>query len=109
MSLSFNKFLVKSATTKRQGDVSGGLSGDLETNLAELDCTPVDPVTPEVAQQYGLDRFASLHQTIIEDADVEEGDKFIVDSTEYDVRAVGEWFWDPGAASFLVLMLEEVK
>ncbi|MDY7078014.1 MAG: hypothetical protein SXV54_13950 [Chloroflexota bacterium] len=107
---SFDVLATVTASTKRQGAVSGGLSGDMVENIASLNCLPLDPVTPEVAQTMGIEAFAEVLQTMTKGGlDILEGDLFIVGSTEYKVRAVGEWYWRPSADNTALILLEEIK
>lgn len=110
MSRSFERLATVTASTKREGAVADGLTGDLAVSVASLKCTPLDPVTPEVAAMVGLENFAEVLQTMCEGGlDIVEGDKFYVSTTEYTVRAVAEWNWRPSASDTLVLYLEDLK
>jgi hypothetical protein len=110
MSNSFDKLKTATAQTKRQGEVSGGLSGDLEVNIDSLDCLPVDPLNAEIAQTVGLEVWVGLYQTMVDgDLDIEPGDQFISGGVTYKVRAVGGWEWRPEDDVMSVIVLEEVK
>lgn len=110
MSTSFSKLATVTASTKRQGAVSGGLSGDLAENIASLKCLPLDPLTPDVAASMGLGAFAELLQTMVEGGlDIIEGDVLVVGSTEYPIKAVADWHWRPADSNTLWLALEDVK
>lgn len=111
MSSSFARMATVTASTKRMGAVSsGGLTGDLETQVASLKCTPLDPVSPETAQRAGIGAFTELLQTMCEGGfDILEGDVFYVDGKSYKVRAVGQWGWRPSGDDTLHLILGEVK
>ena len=110
MSGSFARLATVTASTKRQGAVSGGLSGNMVTNIASLKCLPLDPVSPEVVAAAGLGAFVEVLETMVEGGlDILEGDQLIVGSTTYKIRAVGQWTWRPSATDTLRLILEEVK
>lgn len=110
MSSSFDKLKTEDASTKRAGEVdSSGLSGGLETKIASLDCLPVDPITPELAQIAGLDVWVGLYQTMVDgDLDILAGDQFIAASKTYKVRAVADWDWCPETDVMSLLVLEDV-
>lgn len=110
MSTSFSKLATVTASTQREGAVSGGLAGDLATNIASLSCTPIDPLTPEVAQMAGLGTWAELLQTMVQGGlDIQAGDRFIVGSDTYKVKAVAEWKWEPDSSDNALVILEETK
>jgi hypothetical protein len=109
MSNSFDKLKTATAQTKREGSVSGGLSGDLEVNIDSLDCLPIDPVTPELAQVAGLDVWVGLYQTMVDgDLDIVRGDQFISGDVTYKVRAIANWDWRPESDVVSVVVLERV-
>ena len=99
-----------SASTKRAPTISGGKRGAAATNLASLSCTNLDPVDPEVRQRLMLKTPHELLETWVEGGlDILEGDILVVGSAEYPIRAVGEWYWPEDAASYLHLILEDLK
>lgn len=111
MSNSLDKLKTESASTMREADVSGGLSGDMEVKIASLDCLPVDPITPELAQTAGLEVWVGLYQTIVDgDLDIQSGDSFttVSDSESYKVRAVADWYWRPEDDVMSLVVLEGV-
>lgn len=84
--------------------------GDMAASETDFKCTPLDPLTAEVAQMTGIENFAELLQTYCQDGlDILEGDTFITGGITYKVRAVGEWMWRPRAANTLAIVLEEIK
>lgn len=106
---SFDKLKTTTAQTKREGAVSGGLSGDLAVEIDSLACLPVDPLTPELAQIAGLDAWVGLYQTMVDgDLDIEPGDQFISSSITYKVRSVSDWYWRPDADVTTLIVLEKV-
>lgn len=109
MSGSFARLATVTASTKRTGAVTAGLTGDLATRVPTLKCLPLDPVSPEVARMAGIGAFAELLSTITEETDILEGDVLYVDSASYKIRAVAEWYWRPADSDTLLLILEEVK
>lgn len=109
MSSSFDKLKTATASTKREGSVAGGLSGDLATNIASLSCLPIDPITPELAQMAGLNEWVGLFQTMVDgDLDIEAGDQFISGGVTYRVRAVADWSWRPETDVTTLVLLEKI-
>jgi len=109
-SSSFAKAATTVATTQRMGAVAGGLSGDMADQEVDFKCTPLDPLSPDVAASAGIGAFVEALQTFCEGGlDILEGDTLITDGTTYKVRAVAEWYWRPTGADTLALILEEVK
>lgn len=109
---SFARIATVTATTQRAGGVdAGGLSGDMADVEVGFKCTPLFPLTPEVAQMAGLGEFAELLVTFADgDLNILEGkDTFIAGGKTYKVRAVGQWFWQPTSANRLMIILKEVK
>ena len=110
MSRSFQKLATVTASTKRPGAVAAGLVGALAASVATLKCTPLDPVTADVAMMAGLESFAEVLMTMCEGGiDILAGDTFIVGANSYKIRAVAEWTWRPSATDTLVVLLEEIK
>jgi len=110
MSVSFTKMATVTASTMRPGARVGGLTGDLAVSIASLACTPLDPVTPEVAQMAGLGEFVEVLQTMTQGGlDIQVGDTFIVGTTHYTVRAVAEWNWKPDGSDNLTVFLGEIQ
>ena len=64
------RMCTKTATTKRSPAVSGGKRGVPVTKLFDLRCTPLDPLTAELAQRVGLDTPHELLQTYVDGGDV---------------------------------------
>jgi len=56
-----------SASTKRPPAIASGKRGVATTNLTGLTCTPLDPVSPELAQTAGLEAPYELRQTFLGD------------------------------------------
>lgn len=109
MSNSFDKLKTATAQTKREGSVSDGLSGDLAVSIDSLDCLPVDPITPELAQIAGLDVWVGLYQTMVDgDLDIVRGDQFISGGVTYEVRAVADWSWRPEDDVTTMVILEKI-
>lgn len=107
---SFAKLATVTASTKRTGAVVDGLSGDPVAVETDFACTPLDPVTPDVAAMAGLEHFAEVLQTLCEGGlDILEGDQFIAGGVTYKVRAVAQWHWRPADANTLHVFVEETK
>jgi hypothetical protein len=110
MSSSFAKFATVTASTKRSPGVSGGKRGAPATEIAELSCTPLDPVQPEVAFRAGLENPFELLETFVDGTlDIKEGDILVVGSREYPIKSAAEWTWRRSGSRFLHLILEENK
>lgn len=58
------------ATTKRNPTVTAGKRGAPVAKLADLRCTPLDPLTAELAQRVGLDTPHELLQTYVDGGDM---------------------------------------
>ena len=98
------------ASTKRAPTISGGKRGAAATNLASLSCTPLDPIDPEIRQTLVLKTPNELLQCFVEGGlDIKEGDILVVGSTEYPIRAVGDWTWPMDATATRYLVLEDLK
>jgi hypothetical protein len=109
-SKSFGIHATVTASTKRNPSISGGKRGTPTTNISSLSCTPLDPVTPEIATRAGLNTpYEALETYVDADLDIIEGDILIVDTSEYQIKAVAEWGWRHGESEYLQLVLEELK
>jgi hypothetical protein len=64
---SFDDGLSVSASTKRPPAITGGKRGAAAEKLTGLSCTPLDPVTPELAHTAGLQSPHELLQTFLGD------------------------------------------
>lgn len=108
---SFALFATVTASTKRRPDASSGLIGDATTNLSSLSCTPLDPVDPELVQRIpGLSGREELLQTFVQSGlDIVEGDTLVVSSTDYPIRAVGDWYWPHDELDYVRLIVEQPK
>lgn len=106
---SFARITTVTATTQRMGAVANGLSGDMANSVVDFKCTPLYPLTSEVAKMVGLANFAELLITYCENQDILEGDTLITGGVTYKIRAVAQWFWQPTDANRLAIVLEEDK
>lgn len=107
---SFTKLATVTASTKRSPGIVGGVEGAYTTNIASLACTPLDPVSPEIAQGFeGLSFREILQTTVSGGLDIVEGDRLVVGSTEYPIRAVEDWYWPPDEEDYRTLYLEDRK
>ena len=100
-----------SASTKRSPSIASGKRGSPTTKLASVSCTPLDPVTEEVRRRVGLDTPHELLMCYaVGSVDIKEGDILVVGSSEYPIKAVGEWSASPqGSDGFIELVVEELK
>lgn len=110
MSAGFTKMATVTASTKRSPAVSGGKRGAATENIASLKCTPLDPVTAEVAERFGLQTPHERLTCFTEgDLDILEGDILVVSSVDYPIKAVGEWTWPRSTTEYKQLILEQLK
>ena len=108
--LTFALQTTVTASTKRPPAKSGGKRGAPAENVASLSCTPLDPVDSELRARLGLQASMELLQTFVQSGvDIVEGDLLVVGSTEYPVRAVGEWTWPLDSADTLHIIIEDLK
>lgn len=107
---SFARLATVTASTKRSGGIVDGLEVGYTENIASLSCLPLDPVDPDIAQGLEDLSFRELLQTAVEKGlDIVEGDILVVDTVEYPIRAVADWYWRPDDADYLMLYLEKPK
>jgi len=107
---SFARLATVTASTKRPPAISSGKRGAPAENVASLVCTPLDPVDAELRQRLALDTPHALLQTFVDNGvDIAEGDLLVVGSTEYPIRAAGDWYWSPLSANYVRLILEDLK
>jgi len=107
---SFARLASVTASTKRPPAISSGKRGAPAENVASLKCTPLDVVDQELRQRLALDTPHELLQCFVDNGvDIVEGDLLVVGSTEYPVRAVGDWYWGPLSANYRHLILEDLK
>ena len=105
----FQRMAVVDASTKR-AQIASGQRGEPVTHIASLKCTPLDPVSADLAQRVGLESPYELLQTMTEETDVREGDVLTVAGVDYPIRAVGDWRWRvTDESAFCVLVLEDLK
>jgi hypothetical protein len=96
------------ASTKRSPAAVDGKIGEMETNLTGLSIVPLMPVDPDTVQDLPLRSPREAKQTFVEGLlDIVEGDRLVVDSTEYVIRSAAEW--DGARGDFLHLVVEELK
>jgi hypothetical protein len=63
------RLLQVTASTKRSPAIAGGKRGAPATNLTGVRSTPLDPVSPELAQRLALDTPHELLQTFVDGGD----------------------------------------
>ena len=98
------------ASTKRPPAIASGKRGVPATNIASLKCFPLDPISPELRQTLALNTPHEILQSYTEGGlDILEGDILAVGSSEYRIRAVGQWYWPMDSADYLYLVLEDLK
>ena len=98
------------ASTKRTPAIASGLFGAAVTSIASLSCTPLDPLTPEIAMRAGLGTpFEGLQTFTEKGLDIVEGDILTVSSKDYPIKAVGDWYWPMDGNNYQFLVLELLK
>lgn len=114
MSLSFDRMATGLADTKRLPAMDANkLRGAPAAHLSGVVCTPLDPLTSDLIQTWGLDASHELLQTFINHGvDVKQGDIFTPTNGPYagkelQVERAGEWEWKN--SSFVHLALQEYK
>ena len=105
--MAMTRFLTVTASTKRAPALSSGKRGAPTTNVANLLCTPLDPVDAELRKRLALETPHELLQTFTNETDIEEGDILTVSSVDYPIRSCGEWVWR--STTFRHLVLEDLK
>lgn len=111
-SRSFTLVSTVEASTKRNPTVASGKRGTATTNISLLECTPLDPVSAEVANRFGLNTPHEVMETFVDaDLDILAGDILVVNSSEYQIKATAEWDWRHASSEsqMLHLILEELK
>ena len=103
-------FLTLTASTKRSPAAAGGKVGAMTTYLTGLAITPLLPISAEVAATLPLESPREGKEVYLATADIKEGDRLVVATVEYVVRAVAEWTDDTaGGQSYLRLFVEQIK
>jgi hypothetical protein len=104
----FDRQLTVTASTKRSPGVSNGKRGEPVTHLATLKCSPLDPVSADIAKRVALQTPHEVLQSFIGGDDVREGDILTVAGKDYPIRSVEDWSNFRGV-TFRVMVLEELK
>ena len=108
MTMAFARAATVTATTKR-ATLSGGTSTGYVTHLSGVKCLPLMSVDPETRNRPELQTFHEVKETFVDGGlDIMEGDKLVIGSVEYPIRAVDEQPWLFGG-SYLRLLVEELK
>lgn len=103
---SFTRFLTVTASTKRRPAVSGGKRGEPVTEIASLTCTPLDPISQDTANRFGINSPVEFKECFTEDLDIVKGDILVVGSEEYPIKFVAGWDWQ--STKFKHLVLEDI-
>lgn len=107
---SFAELASVTASTKRSGGIADGLEVGYVVHIASLECLPLDPVDPKLAQNIEGLSWREILQTAVEGGlDIVEGDLLVVGSTEYPIRSVADWHWPPDDTDYVILLLEDRK
>ncbi len=112
MSASFARLAVITASTKRPPAIgSDGRRGLPTARLGLVKCWPLDPAEQQrvrdLAARLGmaLDAPLDVLQTMTDgNQDIKEGDILVVNSIEYPIRNVDDWYWR--GSKYLVLLVE---
>lgn len=115
MTASFTRMATVSASTKRSPALDAdGERGEPETEIEDLNCTPLDPAEDQRARDLALRLRQVLHgpfemlQTFVDASlDITEGDVLVVSGTEYPIRGLDDWSWR--GSRYLRLLLEQSK
>jgi hypothetical protein len=108
---SFSLLATKTATTKRTPAMVGNKRGAPAANLADVKCTPPDPVDAETMRRLNLNTPAQLKQCFVDATyDIIEGDEITIDAIAYPIRKVEPYDWlGIGGGTYRVLYLETLK
>lgn len=110
ISRSFARIAIVTASTHKPGARAGGVSGDFVAGETDFKCTPLAPLTPEVAAMVGLENFAELLITFCEGGlDIDEKHIFITGGVTYKIKSVADWYWTPAGSDNLAIVLEQPK
>lgn len=109
MSITFNRRLTVTASTKRNPAPSSGKVGVPATSLASLRVAPLDPISAEMQARYGTGAPEILLQTFCANVDVVVGDRLVVGSVEYPIRAVADWGGMGAVDTYKLLIVEKIK
>lgn len=105
---SFSKLATVTASTKRAPSPVNGKTGVATTNIASLQCTPIDPIDPELRQRVQIKTAYELVETFVDNGlDILPGDELVVGSKTYPIRAVADWEFL--GAPFRALVMEDLK
>lgn len=96
------------ASTKRAPAMVDGVRGDAVAMLAEVRCSPLDPVDAETRQRQGLESPYRLFQTMTYGSyDIQPGDLLVVGDVEYPVKEIALWPGGVKSESVAMLYIEE--
>ena len=99
------------ASTKRRPVISGGKIGLPTTHIASLKCTPLQPISPDVARRQTLNTPHEVAQTfVIGSPDIKVGDILVIETRDYPIKAVENWQnASIGKGEHLLLIVEDLK
>lgn len=108
-SLAFKRLATVTANIKRAAVSGAGVSSGFANHLIGIQCLPLMSVDPEVRNRPELQAFHEVKETYIgQGFDIDEGDRLVIDQTEYPIRAVEEIPWR-NRETYLRLIVEELK
>lgn len=110
MSTALRRQMTVTAAVRKPPTPAGTpkLGGALTVVLPAIRCTPLDPVSAEVAQRLGLATPHEVLRCFVDGAlDIREGYYLTVDGKNYPIRAVSDWTWRN--TQFKELILEQLK
>jgi hypothetical protein len=105
--MSMARFLTVTASTKRAPVIAGGKRGVAVTQVVALQCTPLDPVDPNLKQRLALNTPHELLECFTEATGILEGDFLVVGTESYPIRSCAEWTWR--ATVYRHLVIEDLK
>lgn len=84
-----------------------GKQGPPAPHLADVRCTPLDPLDADIRERLGLQTPHTLRQCLTESSDIQHGDVLVVGGREYPIKAVEAWTWRGG--TYRLLVVEELQ
>jgi hypothetical protein len=108
MADSFSRMATRTCSVKRSPSIVNGKRGIPEVIHADIPCTPLDPISRELAQRYLLQTPVDMYVTYLNaDYDIDEGDFLVMDGMDLPVKAASKW--DFRNAKHLEVVVEKQK
>lgn len=101
----FAAFTITTCSTER-----ASLTSDWVANLSGLKCTPLAPISAETRNRLVLDTPTALYEAHLQgNPDIINGDRLVIGSKKYPIRAVEHYTWIPTVDVRVRLVVEELK